>query len=220
MANRHTAILGDQLDDSILGKGIIKDTSDDFSHKLDVNVDDSTVEISSNAVQVKDAGITNAKLAGGITDDKLDSDYIQTSEVDDSTIEFAGGNLNVKDLGIDTVQLADEAVTESKIDIFNAPVEGYYLKYTSNGLEWADVDEDAVKEDDLIFHEIPSGSINSINTSFTLSSTPVTGTVQVFLNGLLQAPGTGMDYTVSGNAIEFAKAPRTNSDLYAHYVVA
>lgn len=71
---------------------------------------------------------------------------------------------------------------------------------------------------EIITNEVPSGDINSSNTIFTLLNTPVTGTVNVYLNGLLQRPGTGLDYTISGDTITFAKAPHTGSDLLVSYV--
>jgi len=40
-------------------------------NELKVNVDDSSIEIATNAIQVKAVGITNAMLAGSITDAKL-----------------------------------------------------------------------------------------------------------------------------------------------------
>lgn len=70
-----------------------------------VNVDDSSIEITGDSLNVKALGITNAMLAGSIADNKLASDYIQTSEVDDVTIEFAGGTLNVKDDGINALKI-------------------------------------------------------------------------------------------------------------------
>jgi len=69
----------------------------------------------------------------------------------------------------------------------------------------------------LITNEVPSGTINSINTEFTLANDPITGTVEVYLNGLIQAPGTGKDYTISGKNISFTKAPRTNSEILVSY---
>ncbi|MBI3320356.1 MAG: hypothetical protein HYZ89_07220 [Candidatus Omnitrophica bacterium] len=42
-------------------------------NSLQAAADDSTIERFSNALRVKDLGITNAKLAGGITDDKLNT---------------------------------------------------------------------------------------------------------------------------------------------------
>jgi hypothetical protein len=60
-----------------------------------------------NIVSTIAAGaVDDSMLAGSITDGKLASDYIQTSEVDDSSIEFDGGSLNVKALGITNAMLA------------------------------------------------------------------------------------------------------------------
>jgi len=66
-------------------------------------------------------------------------------------------------------------------------------------------------------NEIPNGEINSSNTVFTLANNPLSGTEQVILNGLVQTPGTGLDYTISGNIITFSKAPRSNSELRVNY---
>lgn len=221
MADRHTTIFGDQIDASALGAGLEKDGSDN----LQVKVDGTTIQIATDTLEVKDGGITNDKLAGGITDDKLDSDYIQTSEVDGVTVEFDGGSggvgLQVKDGGIDTLQLADEAVTEGKLDALDAPADGEVLSWntSSSKFEWIVENADGVKEADVICNEIPSGLINSGNVTYTIANTPVTGTVCVFLNGMYQAPGAGLDYTIAGTTITFVKAPRTNSDLYVTYII-
>jgi len=219
MADRHTTVFGDQIDASVLGDGLSKDASDNIK----VNVDDSSVEINSDIIRVKAVGITNAMLAGSITDDKLDSDYIQTTEVDNVTVEFDGGSggvgVQIKDGGVDTLQLADEAVNEDKLDGFNTPTIGEFLSFTANGLEWASPDTDAVKEADVICNEIPTGLINSSNVTYTIANTPVAGTVAVYLNGMYQAPGAGLDYTIAGTTITFIKAPHTNSDLYVCYII-
>lgn len=88
---------------------------------LSVNVDDSSIEIDTDTLRVKAGGITNDMLAGGITDGKLDSDYIQTSEVDDVTIEFAGGNLNVKDDGINALKI-DFGLGPNQVSASDIPV--------------------------------------------------------------------------------------------------
>jgi len=138
---------------------------------------------------------------------------IDTGEVkvdyDDTTLGMISNKLALK----------DGSVTEAKLDMFNSPTIGEYLKYTSNGLEWSDIDDDFISDSDVITNEIPTGLINSSNTEFTLANTPVVGTVTVFLNGLFQAQGSGFDYTISGDTITFSKAPRTNSDLYACYII-
>ena len=42
------------------GAGLVADNTNE---ELDVNVDDSTIEISSDALRIKDSGVTLAKLA-------------------------------------------------------------------------------------------------------------------------------------------------------------
>ena len=53
--------------------------------------------------------------------------------------------------------------------------------------------------------ETPSGLINSSNQTFTLSHTPDSNSLLLFLNGVYQAPV--VDYTLSGSTITFVTAP-------------
>lgn len=66
-------------------------------------------------------------------------------------------------------------------------------------------------------NEIPAGTINGINDTFTLLHAPVSGSTQIFLNGVLQPITTG--YTVAGNVITFTATyiPQTGDNLYAFY---
>lgn len=54
-------------------------------------------------------------------------------------------------------------------------------------------------------HEVPSGSIDGVNTVFTVLAVPAAGSEEVFLNGRLQSPN--VDYTISGNVVTFKVAP-------------
>lgn len=66
--------------------------------------------------------------------------------------------------------------------------------------------------------EIPSGSINGSNTSFTLANAPSpAASLSLYLNGLLMTQGT--DYTLSGNTIAFltASTPQSGDLLIASY---
>lgn len=64
--------------------------------------------------------------------------------------------------------------------------------------------------------EIPSGTINSSNTSFTLAQTTVVAaSIILVLQGQLQLQGS--DYTVSGHTITYASAPPTSSWHRAWY---
>lgn len=168
-------------------------------------------------------------VAGGLTDQL---DYIEVN-VDNTTLELqavSGGNdvVAIKDLGVDTQHLADDSVTVAKIDFVSdltVAEDGYVIIYndTSGKLEAVDVatiiDSSAVLDDDIITGEIPTGTINAINTVFTIANTPITGTVRVYLNGIRQLVGGGNDYTISGTTITFIKAPVTNSTLLVDYFI-
>jgi len=65
--------------------------------------------------------------------------------------------------------------------------------------------------------EVPSGSINGSNTSFTLANTPVSGSEHVYLNGLLMRSGAGNDYTISGTTITMATAPLSGEFICVSY---
>lgn len=68
------------------------------------------------------------------------------------------------------------------------------------------------------YMEVPSGTINGSNVTFTLASAPApSSSLMLFVNGVLQTQGVGADYTLSGTTITFAIPPRTNSNLAATY---
>ena len=65
--------------------------------------------------------------------------------------------------------------------------------------------------------ETPSGTIDGSNKEFTLASTPdAAGSLQLFLNGALQAPA-GEDFTLSTATTTFVNAPPNGSVLLAWY---
>lgn len=108
MAQRNASIRGEQIKDAFFGAALIRNSGD--NNIMDINVDDSSIEVATDALNVKALGITNAMLAGSITAAKLVDDYIITTEVDDTTIEFSGGTLNVVANGIGAAEL-DETDT-------------------------------------------------------------------------------------------------------------
>jgi hypothetical protein len=74
------------------------------------------------------------------------------------------------------------------------------------------------KQANIVTRETPTGSINGSNTTFTLAATPVAGSERVFLNGLLQEPGAGNDYTISAATITYLTAPATGDRLRVNYL--
>lgn len=64
--------------------------------------------------------------------------------------------------------------------------------------------------------EIPTGVKNGINRNFTISHTPVTNSLLVFINGAAQTKD--IDYTLSGINITFLEyAPVAEDNLLTQY---
>ena len=82
---------------------------------LNVAVDDSSVEVSSDALRVKAAGITNAMLAGSIATSKL-AGSITNAKLSNSTISVAAdsGTTNAVDLG-DTLTVSGGEGIDSSV---------------------------------------------------------------------------------------------------------
>ena len=75
-----------------------------------------------------------------------------------------------------------------------------------------------VKTANYVVRETPSGLVNGANATFNLANAPVNGTEQVFLNGILQDPGSGNDYTISGSTVTFVSAPTTGDKIRVTYL--
>lgn len=141
MAKRATTIRTNQIADaaitevelatSVAGAGL----GGGAGTALSVNVDDSSIEISTDTLQIKASGVTDAMLA---------NDYIQTSEVDGTTIEFSGGNLNVVANGIgaaeldetDTYDFSSGSVTVATPTADGEAANKGYVDGLVNGLDW------------------------------------------------------------------------------------
>lgn len=66
--------------------------------------------------------------------------------------------------------------------------------------------------------EVPSGTINGSNVTFTLAFTPVaSASVQLYLDGILLISGAGNDYTISGATITMITAPALGQSIRANY---
>lgn len=69
----------------------------------------------------------------------------------------------------------------------------------------------------FISKETPTGTINGTNAAFTLANTPITGSEEVYLNGVLLDPGTGNDYTILGATITMLVIPISGDKLRVSY---
>lgn len=67
-----------------------------------------------------------------------------------------------------------------------------------------------------VVRQVPAGTIDGVNSSFTPGSLFVNGSEMVFLNGILQNAG-GNDYTGNGTTIVFTSAPLAGDILLVSY---
>jgi hypothetical protein len=70
--------------------------------------------------------------------------------------------------------------------------------------------------------EVPSGSVNGVNVTFTVSQVPVpSSSLHLYKNGMLQKEGTGNDYQLNVRTITFSSdnVPEAGSNILASYMI-
>lgn len=112
------AVTAAKINADVAGLGL----SQAISGALDVNVDNSTLEISTDTVQVKDLGITTSKINDlAVTSGKLADSSVTTAKIlndNITTAKIADGNVTANKLSSDsvtTVKINDNAVTNDKL---------------------------------------------------------------------------------------------------------
>ena len=138
------SITADKLDPSLAGEGLAFSGSG-----IDVQVDDSSIEISSDELQVKDLGITEAKLQNGsVSSDKIANDAVNASKLDadvagEGLVQNASGALDVQvddeslEISSDTVQVKDSGITLPKLQLGDSQVDAENIDATSFSLSSA-----------------------------------------------------------------------------------
>lgn len=91
------------------------------------------------------------------------------------------------------------------------------LKGNGTAISAATAGTDYVVPTTFVDRETPSGTVNGSNVTFTLANTPISGTESVYLNGILQDPGAGNDYQISGTTITYGVAPLTGDKIRVSY---
>lgn len=157
---------------------------------VSVNVDDTTIEISADNLQVKDGGIDENKIASSALGDGLTGGSGTTISIElatNSGLQFNSGALEVK-------LKAGGGISKDG--------DGLYLSGSS---------------ETRVVRETPTGTQDNSNKDFDLANTPATGSEMVFLNGILQNVGASNDYTISGLTITFNDAPKSKDVILVTY---
>jgi hypothetical protein len=108
------------------------------------------------------------------------------------------------------------AVTATELGYLSGVTSGIQAQLDAK-LESADLD-DKLEADNFVIREVPTGLVDGTNDEFELADEPIAGTEQVFLNGLLQRPGAGNDYTIAGATITFEDAPLSGDIILVSYI--
>ena len=90
----------------------------------------------------------------------------------------------------------------------------------STGDVWIDTNDlpEELAPTSIVWKETPAGAVNGTNMSFTTSSPYISGSLQVFVNGLAQSGFTTETAAGSGN-FSLDVAPQTGDDIKVQYVV-
>ena len=177
------------------------------------------LQLSANSVgsaELANSAVSTGKLAdGAVTTIKLANDSVTADKL-------ANG-------AVDTLALQDASVTLPKL--FAVPA-GQIIMGTSAGNATVTLSGDVtvsqagvvtinpatvVRVADIVKGETPTGSVNGINTAFVLANTPKVGTVDVFVNGILQDAGAGNDYTIAGATITMLYTLTSGDKLRVSY---
>ena len=182
---------------------------------------DSSAKVTAGLTTFVSEGTTNGNSAWQLTTD----DTITLGTTSLVFAQVAGGATYTAGSGLSLTGSAFSVVTGTAGQVYIANGSGVLTPTTLSG-DVSSVSSagavtlatTVVKTSGYIVRETPSGTINGSNVTFTLANTPVSGTEQVFLNGILQEPGSGNDYTISSSTITYLTAPATGDRLRVTYL--
>ena len=187
---------------------------------VSVKVDDASLEGSgqggagAESLRIKALGVDTAELAvDAVTGAKIADDQIDSEHYIDGSI--------------DNQHIADDTILEVKLDVTNAPTDGFFLTFdnASGGFTWVESPAvSGVQEADLQYDDF-SAVTNGVLIDFTLTDIPVTKSLQVYINGQLIREGIGKGFILnpdSGDTKEIqilGDVLATGKKLEAYYVI-
>ncbi len=131
----------EKLNNNVAGQGLSRNNT---TKALDINVDNSTIEISSDSLQIKNLGVTALKLA----DDSVTRDKINPNIAGNGLIQLGDGSLAVSvdnstiEISKDILRIKNDGITRDKI---NPNIAGNGIGVESNGALKINIDSSSLE---------------------------------------------------------------------------
>lgn len=146
--------------------------------------------------------------------------YLASGSGFDIILNSGSGNINADTHNITNIGTVNStSIVTSNFQLTTSPVNGYVLTSDASGNgTWQFFSGSGLEPSNFVVGEVPSGTVNGLNTNFTLAFTPVSSGIYLYLNGTRQAAGIGSDYTWSGTLITFSFAPQMGDTILVDYI--
>lgn len=136
----------------------------------------------------------------------------------DDSLTVGANSIIVKKSGGGAIVLDGTNGIAIAVDNSSIEISGNAIRVKAGGITNAMLALTYVQQSHYIVRETPTGAVDGANTAYTLAHTPIAGTEMVFLNGILQEPGAGNDYTIVGGTITYLTAPLTGDRIRVTYL--
>ncbi len=209
------SVSADKLNADVFGAGVVPNGT---TNAIDLNVDDTTVEVSGDILQVKNLGITVAKINIDANLPFNNKEAIQF-RIENLTSDPTPGNAGRLIFRSDTQEVrVDDGTSFTSIgsggggghtieDEGSSLPQRTNLNFVGSGVTATDDSGNDATVVTILgggsvsFAEDLFTVVNPANKILTLSNTPTASSERVSWNGLYLRPGASNDYTVSGNQV-------------------
>ncbi len=157
--------------------------------------------------------------------DTLDDNTIKVSQ-DTEKVIVSGGDRQSVNATEEVIQIeclsdritasVDEIILTAEVVVDNTIVTGIEAEVLTVGLPGPEGSGSGGGGGTGIYvREFPDGNVDGTNRTFTLSHTPITNSLLVFLNGIMQVVGTSL--TVRTVLFDADNVPQPGDSVYAYY---
>ena len=170
-------------------------------------------QVAGGSLYVAGAGLT----LSGSTFNVVAADTSLTVNADNINVRLADASLEVSSgLRVKTGTAGQVYIANGSGVLTPTSLSGDITAVSSSGA--VTVASTLFRTANFVVRETPSGLVNGSNVTYVLANTPVSGTEELYLNGIQQEPGAGNDYTISGATITFPSAPSTGDKIRVSYL--